>query len=104
MRQMIILEPSDLDRLKAGEALQLTGTLMLSLQGTKKYKPRQAVDQTANPDEVRKAAKRDRQARYRARKDAGREGTPCKLGCGKLLGSAQAFGGHKAHCPNRRKP
>lgn len=115
MKQMIILEVHDLDRLKAGEALELTNNLLLSLLVRRKGRPAtESVDSSglSESEQAKKERKRLYGIEYRKRraKERGREKprratmpVPCKLGCGKLLGSAQAFGGHKAHCPNRRK-
>lgn len=100
MRQMIILDAEDLARLKQGYALQLTSGLMLSLQAT--------VKPPDEPGQDRREQKKQYMVRWRrrqrAKRAAVRKQIPCKLGCGALFSSAQGFGGHKAHCPNRRKP
>ena len=101
MKQVILLEHVDLDRLKAGESLQLTPQLMLSLEGRKARKS--VANGHAEVDAVTER-KRLYQAAYRARmkKPRHQPGNHLCKACGKGFASPNALGPHQRHCPGRK--
>jgi hypothetical protein len=99
VKQVIVLEPDDVQRLKHGETLQLTGSLMLSLQTTRKYKVNGVAD---NPEGL--TAKQIYQRNYRKtykRKPVVKPQTfPCAK-CGKEFTSKNALAPHQFRCKGK---
>ena len=117
MKTVLVLEQSDLDRLRGGETLDLTPQLSLSLLGKiKRVRP------TFNgaPDRFKDAAEAERLAKRRAYSAKWRERNPgswkkyhiqkvsldppkvgqprpCK-DCGRVFNNGPALGAHSRHC------
>lgn len=102
MKQVLILEPDDLVRLKSGHTIQLTDSLLLSFGGRIK---REKVEANGAPDDRRAQQKREYQARYRE-KMKGHRKTPkyaCPYGCNQYFVSKNSWGPHRKACPAYKK-
>ena len=99
MKQVIVLEPIDVQRLRRGEMLQLTGSLMLSLQATRKPRMNGAAVEVEEGGLTDKQLYQREYRRTHPRK-ATRKGVNCQA-CGKTLKGVSGLGPHKRNCPGK---
>jgi len=115
MKTILLLEQSDLLRLRGGEVIDLTPQLSLSLQGRiGRVRPRQTGEALpVNPKDERLAKRRAYSRKWRKKnpeswkrygKAAAKRTTGTSVHCPKcqrVFGSGQALGGHVNFCKGR---